>query len=203
MRKWLLLFLGLDVLSFVAALLWGPVPGKLAWGSLISYKILYMHVPLSWAMFLALGTTVFAGAMFLKTRSLRWDAIAGRALVIGLASGTAGILMGAFWSKEMSGVYWPWEPKSTAVLLVILLYAGLLVLRASITDKEKRASVSAAYASAGIVLVPLTFASTALFGGTHGYLHQEPFPGMTYPFLLLRVITTSLVVLAFSRGVSR
>ncbi len=189
MRKSPFIWAIFDLLTLAVAVAFGPVPDHLAWGDPMSYKVLYIHVPLVWVMFVNLIAGMIFSIAYLRSKNLIWDTRTGRAVFIAVVSGAAGITMGAFWSYAMSGIYWPWEPKSTAVLLLILSYSALLVLRSSISDKEKRANITSVYTIAGVILIPLTFLSTMLFGGTHGYLNQEPVPSSAFLFLGLRAVS--------------
>lgn len=62
---------------------------------------------------------------------------------------------GAVFAKVQWGAYWSWDPKQTAIVLLMLIYAAYFVLRAGIHDEEKRASVAAVYILFAAVMTPV------------------------------------------------
>ena len=59
----------------------------------------------------------------------RLDEIAYQSVIIGFPLLTLGIVLGAYWASDAWGRYWGWEPKETAALATLLIYAGYLHVR--------------------------------------------------------------------------
>jgi heme exporter protein C len=65
--------------------------------------------------------------------------------------------------------YWQWDPKQTAIAIVIVIFMAYFVLRMSIDNEDTRARVSAAYAIFGALAVPFlyyTLPHLPIFGQT-------------------------------------
>ena len=59
----------------------------------------------------------------------RLDEIAYQSVIIGFPLLTLGIVLGAYWASDAWGRYWGWDPKETAALATLLIYAGYLHMR--------------------------------------------------------------------------
>jgi heme exporter protein C len=62
---------------------------------------------------------------------------------------------GSVFARVQWGAFWNWDPRETAVTMLLLVYAAYFVLRASVEDPEKRAAVSAVYILFASVLTPM------------------------------------------------
>ena len=59
----------------------------------------------------------------------RLDEIAYQSVIVGFPLLTLGIVLGAYWASDAWGRYWGWDPKETAALATLLIYAGYLHMR--------------------------------------------------------------------------
>lgn len=76
----------------------------------------------------------------------------------GLMFGFLGLITGMLWGKYTWGSWWSWDIKQFTTLIALLIYAGYFVLRASFTDREARARISAVYnIFAFAALIPLIY----------------------------------------------
>lgn len=86
---------------------------------------------------------------------------------VGMLFGMLGLTTGAVWAKYTWGTWWSWDPKQTATMIALMIYAGYFVLRASFRDPEQRARLSAAYnIFAFICLIPLIYVLPRLAGNS-------------------------------------
>jgi len=63
---------------------------------------------------------------------------------------------GGFGSPWYAG-YWQWDPKQTAIVIVILIFMAYFGLRMSVEDPRTRARLSAVYAILGFAAVPVLY----------------------------------------------
>jgi heme exporter protein C len=68
------------------------------------------------------------------------------ALLGALALGT-----GIVFSRYQWGDWWHWDPRQTSFLLVMLMLGASLVLRSALTDRARRAKVTAIYSAATLL----------------------------------------------------
>jgi heme exporter protein C len=64
-------------------------------------------------------------------------------------------ITGAEFAKVQWGAYWSWDPKQSAIVILLLAYMAYFVLRSSITDTHRRAVISSGYMILAAVLTPL------------------------------------------------
>lgn len=79
-----------------------------------------------------------------------------RAVWIGLAFLTMGLLFGALWAKEAWGHYWTWDPKETWAFLTWAIYLGYIHIRLR--------HVQARRFAAGFLLSSVLILGTCWFG---------------------------------------
>src|SRR5512142_759098 len=101
-------------------------------------RIFYFHVPSAWVGFLAFFVVFVASVMYLWRRERKWDAVALSAAEIGVVFTTLVLLTGPLWAKAAWGVFWTWDAKLTATLVLWMIYLGYLMLRNN-AEGERRA----------------------------------------------------------------
>src|SRR5262245_33390708 len=106
--------------------------------------------------------------LYLKRRKIEHDHQAAAAAEIGVLFCIAATITGSLWAKAMWGAYWNWDPRETSIFFLLLVYGAYLALRSAIDDEEKRARLSAVYASIAFVAVPfLVFVVPRLYFSLH------------------------------------
>lgn len=133
-------------------------------------RIMYVHVPSAWLAYLAFFVTMVGSAAYLRRRDLRFDRLAASSAEIGLLFTGITIVSGAIWGKATWGIWWDWDPRLTTTAVLFVVYAGYLLLRASIVDRIRRARLSAVLGIVGFVDVPIVHFSVLWWRG----LHQPP-----------------------------
>ena len=135
-------------------------------------RMLYIHPPIAWVMYLAFGITALASLLYLvpATRSRLWDLLAGAAGEIGVVFGLLTLATGSIWGRPTWGVWWTWDARLTSTALLVALFAGYLALRRVPADVEVRSRRSAVAALIAIVDLPIVHFSV-LWWRT---LHQAP-----------------------------
>jgi len=120
-------------------------------------RIMYLHVPAAWAMYLAFGVTTIASILWLvpRTRSMVWDRVAGASAEVGLLFTGLTLILGSLWGRPVWGVWWAWDARLVTTAVLFFLYLGLLALRAIPADPIVRARRSAIAAIIVFIDVPI------------------------------------------------
>lgn len=120
-------------------------------------RIMYLHVPAAWAMYLAFGVTTLASILWLipRTRSMVWDRVAGASAEVGLLFTGLTLVLGSLWGRPVWGVWWAWDARLVTTAVLFFLYLGLLALRAIPADPNVRARRSAITALIVFIDVPI------------------------------------------------
>ena len=92
-------------------------------------KIFYLHLPLAWWGLASFFLVFLAGILYLRTRNLAWDALAGAAAEVGLALALLALVTGAIWGKPAWGTWWTWDARLSTTLIMCFVYAGYLIVR--------------------------------------------------------------------------
>ena len=132
-----------------------------------SVRIMYVHVPAAW---LALQTyAVIAVASFFGFvwRHRLADIVARQAAPLGLAFTGLGLITGALWGKTTWGVYWTWDGKLVAMLVLFFIYAGYLAIWRAVENEATAARLAALLAMIGAVNVPIIVFSAYWWDGLH------------------------------------
>ena len=105
--------------------------------------------------------------LVLVTRDLAWDEWAAASAEIGLLFTSATLVLGMIWGKAIWGVYWTWDPRLTAVLVLWLLYLSYIALRAYVTEPMRRARYCAILGIVSFLDVPIIYFSVKLWRTLH------------------------------------
>ena len=192
-RKMALLVIaaGLMMADLYLIFLWAPadaIQGEV-------YRIIYFHVPLAWAAFLAFFLVLVGSVGYLWKRSARWDALAHASAEIGVIFASIVLITGIIWAKPVWGVWWAWEPKLTTTLVLWLIYVGYLVLRNYAPSPAQGARYSAVLGIVGFADVPIVYFATEWWRGQHPDLVVGPaaesgsFGSDMYTVLMFSVLT--------------
>jgi heme exporter protein C len=130
-------------------------------------RIVYLHVSVAWCGLAAIVAMGFCGAMFLIHRRLIWDFWSQAAGEIGWLCTTLTLITGSLWAHEAWGTWWTWEPRLTSSLVLWIMYSGIMLIRSSIEDTQRRGRISAVLAIIGVSDVPLVLMATRWFRGIH------------------------------------
>ncbi len=150
----------------------------------IVQKIFYFHVSSAIAMMLCLSSGSLLSLVDLVAPSDRVDALARSAIETGLAFAVLVLTSGPLWARKSWGAWWTWEPRLTLTLLLLLLAAAVLGIRALAPDGTGR-KIAAALASLAAPVAYLIHVAVAKWGGTHPMVLQGggiQSPGMQITF---------------------
>jgi heme exporter protein C len=159
-----LLFSSTALLIVSSLILIGLAPVDSALG--ISQKIFYFHVPSAWAAALAFLINFIGSLRYLIKRDLRWDRIASSSAEIGVVFGAITLITGSIWARFAWGIWWTWDVRLTATLILWLAYMGYMLVR-MISEDEKKRIFSAVIGIAAFANVPLVFLSIRWWRSIH------------------------------------
>src|SRR5438067_8952609 len=130
----------------------------------LTQRIFYYHVPAAWVAYLAFFVTAALGAVALwRETPTRFDALASASAEVGLLFSLVALGTGLVWAKQEFVNYSPFtDAKVISLVVLILAYAAYFALRAGVTERERRARLSAVYCILAFLGGPLSyFASQA------------------------------------------
>ena len=130
-------------------------------------KIFYVHLPSAINAFLACFVAFVGGVGYLWQRRMKWDHLSAAAAKVAALMCTVVLVTGVIWGRSAWGVWWTWSPRLTFSLMLWLLYVVYLIIRPAIESPERRATISAVYAVAAFLDVPLVWLSVRLMPDIH------------------------------------
>ena len=108
-------------------------------------RLFYIHMPSFFGAFFAFGAAVFGGIGYLRTRDLKWDALAVSGVEVGLALSLINLITGAVWARPIWNTWWTWDPRLTSAAVMCLTYAAYLMLRNALENPNQRRRFAAVY----------------------------------------------------------
>jgi heme exporter protein C len=192
--------IGTLVTAFVAAL---AVPPDSVQGDL--QRIMYVHVPAAWLAYLSFMVTFVASVAYLRTRTLRWDHLAGASAEVGVVFTGLALATGSIWGKPVWGVWWTWDARLVLTAVMFFVYLGYLALRRSIDDPHLRARRAAVLGIVAVLQIPIVHFSVTWWRG----LHQPPTvlrpdnPQMDSPLLFALLMSVAAFTVVFAALGSR
>jgi heme exporter protein C len=130
-------------------------------------KIMYVHVPAAWMTMLSPLALLFFALRYLWKRRDEDDLMAASAAEVAVTFAGLTLALGMIWGRPTWGVWWTWDPRLTSTLVLFLILAGYLSLRAFIDDRDQRAQWSAAVGILGAINVPIVYMSVRWWRTIH------------------------------------
>ena len=132
---------------------------------------------------------IFIGSiLYLVKRQSKWDTLAYSAAEVGIVFTTLALITGSIWAKPIWGVWWTWEPRLTATLVLWFIYIAYLVVRSFATEESRGARFAAVVGIIGFIDIPIIALATTLWRG----IHPGPliFQGGLAPAMLLTLLVS-------------
>lgn len=203
MLRKLLVWLGVTLMVFSLFLVFVYVPTERTMG--IVQKIFYLMVPMGWLAILSFLIIFVGSILYLAKKSRRWDNLAFCGAEIGLVFTTLALIIGSTWAKPIWGVWWTWEPRLTATLVLWLIYIAYFMVRSFASEEYRGATFAAVVGIVGFVDIPIIILSTTLWRGMHpgAIIFQGGLePAMLFTLLVSLAAFTVLYVLILTQRVS-
>ena len=132
-----------------------------------SYRIIFLHVPVSWmSMFVYLVMAFWAGiglAYNFRLSGMMAQALAPTGALFAFLS----LWTGALWGKPTWGTYWAWDARLTSELILLFLYLGFIALQSAIDDPRRADKAGAILALVGVVNIPVIYFSVKWWNTLH------------------------------------
>ena len=131
------------------------------------YRIIFVHVPVSWMSMLIYLAMAFWSVLGL-TFNTRLSGMMTRALApTGAMFAFLSLWTGALWGKPMWGAWWVWDARLTSELILFFLYIGFIALTSAIQDPRRADRAGALVAIVGAVNVPIIYFSVKWWNTLH------------------------------------
>lgn len=133
-----------------------------------SIRNLFFHVPMWFAMTIMLIIAFANSILYLRTNNLHYDIQAKIFTQTAIVYGILGLITGSMWSLVTWGYLWTKDPKLNGTATALLMYLAYFVLRSSIDEIHKKATVSSVF---NILLLPTFIALIYILPRIFSSLH--------------------------------
>ncbi len=148
----------------------------------IVYVIFYYHVSSAWISYVSFSLSLICSFAYLRKKIAKWDLYGKNCVVIGVFFSAVTLLTGSLWFNATAGtvggnyqnIFWTWDPRQTATLVMLISYLAYLLFRNSIDDRDKRARLSALLNLVLFSMVPFSYLSAIIFQSTHVLINPVP-----------------------------
>ena len=193
--------LGLALMIAALYLVFIYVPTEETMGDI--QRIFYFHVAIAWVAFLAFFVVFVCSILYLWKRAIKWDTIARSSAELGIVFTTLVLITGPIWARPVWGVWWTWDARLTATLVLWFTYVGYLLLRSYAAEEASRARFAAVLGIVGFIDVPIVYLSIHLWRTQHPpALVGDLVPSMLLTLLISVAAFTALYVILMIRSVS-
>lgn len=191
MKRKVLLWVSLALMVATMYLVFVYVPTEKEMG--IVQRIFYLMVPMGWLALLSFLVVFIGSVLYLTKRQNRWDILAHSSAQAGIVFTTLALITGSIWAKPIWGVWWTWEARLTATLILWFIYLAYFVVRSFATEESRGATFAAIVGVVGLVDIPIIALATTLWRG----MHPSPiiFQGGIAPAMLLTLMVS---IIAFT-----
>src|SRR4249920_2005985 len=128
-------------------------------------KIFYFHVPAAMTTFVSAFVCGIASVIYLVRRRPLADHVALAAAELAVVFGLIVLVTGPIWARKAWGVWWQWEARLMATLIMWMIFVAYLLLRRF--GGAGSEVLAAAVGLFGMVLVPFVYFSVNLWRTLH------------------------------------
>lgn len=130
-------------------------------------RILYVHVPAAWISLVVFTAAFVAAVGFLMTGKAAWDWAVESMCEVGVVLNALLLVLGSIFGKPTWGIWWTWDPRLTASLVMMLTFIGVILLRGAVRDPDRRATWTAVSTIVAALNIPITYMSVKWWAGLH------------------------------------
>jgi heme exporter protein C len=161
------ILLGLSFALMIAALylVFIYVPTEKNMG--VVQRIFYFHVPLAWVAFLAFFVVFVCSILYLWKQTMKWDTLACASAEVGIVFTSLVLITGPIWAKPIWGIWWTWDARLTATLVLWLTYVAYLLVRNYAVEQARGARFAAVVGIVGFIDVPIVALAVNLWRTQH------------------------------------
>lgn len=158
------------------------------------YRIIYVHVPVSWmSMLIYLVMAGWAG-LGLVFNSRLSGMMASALAPTGAMFTFLSLWTGALWGKPMWGTWWVWDARLTSELILLFLYLGFIALQSAIDEPRRADKAGALLALVGLVNIPIIYFSVQWWNT----LHQGASVSLTNAPSMATVMLAGMLLMALA-----
>jgi heme exporter protein C len=130
-------------------------------------RVFYFHVPAAMVAFTSTFVLLVGAIGFLWTGRRGFDHLAIAATELAFVFCTLVIVTGPIWAKPAWGTWWTWEAKLTTTLVLWLLLAASMMVRAQAENREQAARFGAILGVVAALDVPVIYKAVDWWRGQH------------------------------------
>ena len=131
------------------------------------YRIIFIHVPVSWMSMFIYCVMAFWSAIGLTFNTRLSGMMASALAPTGALMAFLSLWTGALWGKPMWGTWWVWDARLTSELILFFLYLGFMALQAAIDDPRRADKAGAVLALVGVINIPIIYFSVKWWNTLH------------------------------------
>jgi len=156
------------------------------------YRIIFVHVPVSWMSMLIYLVMAFWALLGL-TFNTRLSGMMTKALApTGAIFAFLSLWTGALWGKPMWGTWWVWDARLTSELILFFLYLGHIALTSAIDDPRRADKAGGILALVGALNVPIIYFSVKWWNT----LHQGASVSITKGSSMAQVMLEAMLIMS-------
>ncbi len=158
------------------------------------YRIIFIHVPVSWmSMFIYLVMAGWGAIGLAFNTRLSFMMMRGLAPT-GAMFAFLSLWTGALWGKPTWGTWWVWDARLTSELILLFLYIGVMALQAAIEDTRRSDRAGALLAIIGAINVPIIYFSVSWWNT----LHQGASVSLTKAPSMAQTMLAGMLLMTFA-----
>ncbi len=201
LRYNILLVFGLALMAAALYLVFIYAPTEKTMGD--TQRIFYFHVAVAWVAFLAFFVVFICSILYLWKRAIKWDIVARSSAGLGVLFTTMVLITGPIWARPAWGVWWIWEPRLTATLVLWFTYIAYLLVRSYTVEESRGARFAAVLGIVAFVNVPIVYLTIHLWQTHHPpELVSDLVSSMMLTLLVSIAAFTVLYILLLIRSIS-
>ena len=131
------------------------------------YRIIFVHVPVSWMSMIIYLAMAFWGVVCLVFRARMAGMLSQALAPTGALFAFLSLWTGALWGKPMWGAWWVWDARLTSMFVLMLLYIGYMAIWAAIEEPHRAAMVARVVALVGFINIPIVKFSVDWWNSLH------------------------------------
>ena len=158
------------------------------------YRIIFLHVPVSWMSMFIYLVMAFWAAIGLAFNNRLAAMMASALAPTGAMFTFLSLWTGALWGKPMWGTWWVWDARLTSELILLFLYIGFMALQSAVDDPRRADEAGAVLALVGVVNIPIIYFSVQWWNT----LHQGASVSLTQAPSMAMVMLVGMLIMALA-----
>jgi heme exporter protein C len=158
------------------------------------YRIIFLHVPVSWMSMFIYLVMAFWAAIGLAFNNRLAAMMASDLAPTGAMFTFLSLWTGALWGKPMWGTWWVWDARLTSELILLFLYIGFMALQSAVDEPRRADKAGAVLALVGVVNIPIIYFSVQWWNT----LHQGASVSLTQAPSMAMIMLVGMLLMALA-----